>query len=66
MGNDEAECDNGVVATDEASVQKQLIQRSLSSLFCFFLVCSGMEFASHDLHVSGRSVELETTCFSRN
>jgi hypothetical protein len=68
MANDETGRDNGVAATDGASVQRQLIQRSLSSLFFFFFfgVCSGLEFASDDLHVSGRSVELETLCFSRN
>lgn len=35
MANDGAGRDNRVAATDEASVQRQLIQLSLSSLFCF-------------------------------
>jgi hypothetical protein len=52
----------GFAATDEASVQRQLIQRSLSSLFCFF-VCSGPKFASHDLHMSSRPAEFGTSCF---
>jgi hypothetical protein len=38
MANDEAGQDNGVSATDEAAVQRQLIQRSLSSLFFFLFV----------------------------
>lgn len=38
MASDWAGLGKGIAATDEASGQRQLIQRSLSSLICFLFV----------------------------